>query len=274
MAVLGPSTPVNPGVQTFSFYLAATQAGPIIQASPRVWVARSNNAQAVGPTPAVWYPMVGYDETHDTSPRSPLAVGVYSATIDLPSPGVWIVAAEIEGGGKRLTGTQAVPVTSQPIPAGIGTHAIATRTPVATTQRSAEEICTRRPPDPMHYVSLDDALKNGLPTLIVFATPLLCESQTCGPVVDEQVLVFDKYGPARANFIHVEEFLPGRDLKPPPPTVKNLSPAFKAWKFDTEPWVIVIDHRGVVRARLGPGATAAEQIEAALRPLLAAGGTG
>jgi hypothetical protein len=126
----------------------------------------------------------------------------------------------------------------------------------------------------MHYVSLDDALRNGLPTVIVFATPLLCESQTCGPVVDEQVLVFEKYGPSRANFIHVEEFLPGRDLKPPAPTVKNLSPAFKSWKFDTEPWVIVIDRRGVVRARLGPSATAAEQIESALRPLLSAGGTG
>jgi hypothetical protein len=273
VAMLGPSTPVNPGVQTFSFYLAATQTGPITQASPRVWVARSDTAGAMGPTPGVWYPMNGYDETHDTSPRSPLAVGVYSARIDLPSPGVWIVAAEIKSGGRRLVGTQAVSVTNQPIPGGIGTHAVDAPTPVATTRRSAEEICTRRPPDPMHYVSLDDALRNGLPTVVVFATPLLCASQTCGPVVDEQILVFEKYGPSRANFIHVEEFLPGRDLKPPPPTVENLSPAFKAWKFDTEPWVIIIDRRGVVRARLGPGATAAEQIEAALQPLIA-GGTG
>jgi hypothetical protein len=173
-----------------------------------------------------------------------------------------------------LVGTQAVSVTNQPIPAGIGSHAVDAPTPVATTRRVAEEICTRRPPDPMHYISLSDALMNGLSTVVVFATPLLCESQTCGPVVDEQILVFEKHGPARANFIHVEEFLPGRDRKLPPPTVKNLSPAFKAWNFDTEPWVIVIDRRGVVRARLGPGATAAGQIEAALQPLLVAGRTG
>jgi hypothetical protein len=36
----------------------------------------------------------------------------------------------------------------------------------------------------------------------------------------------------------------------------------------TEPWVLVIDADGVIRARLGPGATTATEIEAALTPLL------
>ena len=159
-------------------------------------------------------------------------------------------------------------MVTAPVVAALGSKATSVASPVATTPHGLKEICTRTPPDPMHYISLDEALRNGKPTVVSFATPLLCESQMCGPVVDEQFLVFEHHGPKRANFIHVEEYLPGPDLKPPPATPNNLSPAFKAWGFSNEPWVIVIDAKGVIRARLGPGSTAAPQIEAALQPLL------
>jgi hypothetical protein len=78
--------------------------------------------------------------------------------------------------------------------------------------------------------------------------------------------VFQKVGKARANFIHVEEFLPGPDLKPPAVDLHDRSPAFKAWHLTTEPWVFVIDRHGIIRAAfIGP--VVASQIEAALNPL-------
>ena len=77
----------------------------------------------------------------------------------------------------------------------------------------------------------------------------------------------ERYGPGRANFIHVEEFLPGPDRKPPPATPANQAPAFKRWKLDSEPWVFVVDRSGVIRFRaLGP--VTATEIAAALQPLL------
>jgi hypothetical protein len=104
--------------------------------------------------------------------------------------------------------------------------------------------------------------------VVVFSTPLLCESKLCGPVTDEVFLVYQRVGKASANFIHVEEFLPGKDLKPPAALAQNRSPGFKAWHLGTEPWVFVIDGQGIIRARFGPGAITAPQIEGALRPLL------
>src|SRR6266542_4321148 len=136
-------------------------------------------------------------------------------------------------------------------------------TPVATTTQGLKQICTRNPPDPMHYVSLDKALTNSRPTVVTFATPLLCTSKLCGPVVDEQLAAFTKIGGQRANFIHVEEFLPGPSLKPPPATAENTSPAFKAWKFQSEPWTIVIDKHGIIQGRF-EGPFTAPQIEAAV----------
>ena len=119
---------------------------------------------------------------------------------------------------------------------------------------------TRTPVDDMHFISLDKALKNGKPTVVSFATPKFCSSRLCGPVVDEQLLVFQKVGAEKANFIHVEEF-PEQDVSKP-------APAFLAWGFESEPWVIVIDGEGTIRARfLGPAT--ADMIEAALNPLLA-----
>ena len=93
----------------------------------------------------------------------------------------------------------------------------------------------------MHYISLDAALKNGLPTVLVFATPLLCQSRLCGPVVDEVYDVYDKVGTTRANFVDVEIY-PQRDANKP-------APEFLKWRFESEPWTVVIDKDGRIRAR-------------------------
>jgi hypothetical protein len=261
-----PGSPLPVGKGYFGFALITARGELITGGSPEVWVARDEKSRALGPFPATWFAFTAYEKTHDTSPRSALA-GTYATTIDIPSSGNWMVAVTISEGSKRLAAVGAVPVTEDKLVAQVGTRATTVRTPVATTVAGREQICTRKPPDPMHYISLDEALKNSKPTVVTFATPLLCESMLCGPVVDEQLLAFEKIGATKANFIHVEEFLPGKDLQPPPATAENASPAFKAWGFQTEPWTIVIDRHGIIRDRF-EGPVTAPQIEAALTPLL------
>lgn len=266
LQVLSTDTPVNPGTIRFGFALITAQGGQASGGTPQVFAARDLTTTAEGPFSAVWYDFTAYQETGDTSPQTNLD-GTYAAQLQLSEVGNWVVAVVVTDGSTRLAGTVTIQVSDHDAPAALGTKATSTSTPVATTDAKVAEICTRNPVDRMHYISLDKALTNGKPTVVNFGTPLLCESRLCGPVIDEQMLVFEKYGSKKANFIHIEEFLPGADLQPPPATEDNIAEPFKAWGFDSEPWIIVIDRRGIITARF-EGPVVASEIEAALQPLL------
>jgi hypothetical protein len=253
--------PIQTGAPLLTFDLTVSQQ--IIEGgTPLVYAATDDNARALGPFRAVWTPFTAYEKTGDHSPKSPIP-GVYAAQVELPKPGLYTFAAVAPGGPSQGVGVTHAYV-SEHVNAAVGSKAIPVDTPVGHTEHELRTICTRNPPDPMHYISLAGALKNGKPTVAVFSTPLLCESRLCGPVTDEAMLVFQKLGKARANFVHVEEFLPGTDLKP---DASRLSPGFARWGFRTEPWVIVIDKKGVIRSR-SEGPATASTIAAALQPLL------
>jgi hypothetical protein len=253
--------PIQTGSPIVTFDLSVSNQ-LIVGGTPQVYLAKDETHRALGPFPAAWTPFTAYDKTGDRSPKSPIP-GVYAAEIKVPSPGLWTIAAV--GPGGRSQGVAETHVfTSDDVLAAVGSKAIPVATPVATSQKGLLEVCTRMPPDPMHYIALDEALRNGKPTVAVFSTPEFCESRLCGPVTDEALLVFRKLGKAKVNFVHVEEFLPGPDLKP---DASKQSPAFRKWGFLTEPWTIVIDGNGVIRRRF-EGSVTAPVIDAALRPLL------
>src|SRR6266498_4518321 len=266
VSVLSSESPVKPGKTYFGFDLITSKGGVITRGTQKVWLAKDESSKPLGPFSATWFPFTPASEFDDTSPRSALP-GTYATEIEVPSAGNWIVAVTAESDNKPAAGTGTLTATDQPIPAEVGTKALSIKTPVAHSEAEARQICTRNRPDPLHYISLDKALSNGRPTVVAFATPLLCESMLCGPVVDEELLAYQQIGKDKANFIHVEEFLPGEDLTPPPATIENQSPAFKKWGFQTEPWTIVIDRKAVIRGRFEGPATA-PQIQASLEPLL------
>jgi hypothetical protein len=256
-----PKDPLQTGKPFITFDLS-TEANLIGGGTPLVYVAKEPTDAALGPFKGQWGEFTAYGKTGDHSPKSPIP-GVYTAQIDLPSPGLWTIAAVGPGGRVQGVGVTHV-YAAKDVLGGVGAKAIPVKTPVATTDRELREVCTRTPPDPMHAISLDVALRNGKPTVAVFATPRFCESKLCGPVTDEALLVFQDVGAAKANFIHLEEFLPGPSLQP---DASTQSAAFRAWHLRTEPWIFVIDADGVIRARF-EGSITAPVIDAALRPLL------
>jgi hypothetical protein len=258
LSLLSAQGEIPAGRSRFAFGLAGPTNALVEGASPEVWLAKDLTSRALGPFPARWLELSGYAKTRDRSPRSELK-GFYVAEVNLPQAGTWQGVAMVDVASQRAAGQGSIKVSRQVL-APVGSRARSGASPVATSAGAIAGICTRDPVCPMHAVSLDQALQSGKPTVVSFATPLLCASRMCGPVVDEQLLVFQEVGPTRANFVHVEIY-PRRDTSRP-------APLYTAWGLRSEPWVFVIDSGGVIRARLGEGPTVAAEIRSALRPLL------
>jgi len=258
LSLLNAQSDLPVGRSRFTFGLSSPDNRLVQGGSPQLWFAKDQTSRALGPFTARFLEMTAYSKLKDRSPRSELT-GFYAAEVDLPTASDWLAVAVIDVNGQRAAGQGGIRVT-QRVVAQVGSKAISGPTPVATSRAGTARICTRRPPCPLHYISLDQALRSGRPTVLSFATPLLCSSRMCGPVVDEQMVAFQKFGKGRANFIHLEIY-PQRDTSKP-------ARLFTEWGFQSEPWLIVIDRAGVIRGRLGEGPVVASEIEAALAPLL------
>ena len=103
------------------------------------------------------------------------------------------------------------------------------------------DITTDPNPDPDLYdLSIDDAISNGRPSVIVFATPAFCQTAICGPTID--IVKAATGDNADIDVVHVEPF----DLDAA--RAGSLEPivTMTEWGLATEPWVFVVDDEGKI----------------------------
>jgi len=145
-----------------------------------------------------------------------------------------------------------------PVP-GPGDKAPLIHTPTVTdVGGDIASIDTRTPHDDMHDVDFADVVGKK-PVVLTFATPLLCQSRVCGPVVDVVEQVKSELGD-RAAFVHQEVY---RDNE----VNKGFRPQLAAYRLPSEPWVFVIAKNGKIAARL-EGAFGADELEEAVEKAL------
>jgi hypothetical protein len=180
--------------------------------------------------------------------------------IPFDKPGTWNLIGIAKLGGKLVPATlpsAGVVVkrkAGDPIPA-VGTRPPDIHTPtVAEVGGNVASIDTRLPPSSMHNDDFADVLGKK-PVVLVFATPQLCQSRVCGPVVDvaEQVKASAGHDVA---FIHMEVY---RDNQ----IDKGIRPQMAAFHLQTEPWLFVFDRSGRVSTRI-EGAFSQRELEQAL----------
>jgi hypothetical protein len=240
---------VLPGQARYAFGLIGPD-GPLPGADVTVYVGRVATAP----------PEVTVDAT-ELKDEGLEGRGLYAATVGFPAAGKYLVAIVAETGEGAFKGGLAVEVAASspsPLP---GQRAIAVKTPTTKDPAGAKPLCSRRPkPCSMHDVSLDAALRNGKPTVVVFAAPAFCQTELCGPDVDILERLAVKHA-GKANFIHVEAYLDATT-----PVDGKLAPALKAYKFTTEPWLYFMDAKGIVSDRI-MGAFVTTEIEQRLAKL-------
>jgi hypothetical protein len=189
--------------------------------------------------------------------------GTYVAHLTFDKPGGWgVEVTASRPNGAHMTARLLMNVLALPVVPGVGQPAPVTRNPTVRDVADVETIDSGRPPDDMHQLSIADAIQQHRPALVVFATPAFCTSHTCGP----EVKVVQGLEPAyrdRLAFIHVEIY---RDYKPDP-SKRQLAQAVVDWRLQTEPWVFLIDSKGVIQSRF-EGPTASDELKTAIDQLL------
>ncbi len=168
----------------------------------------------------------------------------------------------------------------------VGDRAISVKTPTVRDVPDPSHLSSGRVEDlSMYQISLDEALQNGKPTALLFATPAYCRTAVCAPSLSVMQALQKIYGD-RINFIHVEVFrYPFRESfeaqtavfqklaqegRAPRPEERNvgLSDPMIAWGLQSEPWLYLIDANGVIVARYEGGITR-EEMTPALENLIA-----
>jgi hypothetical protein len=189
--------------------------------------------------------------------------GTYVAHLSFDKAGDWgVEVTASRPNGAHVTVRLPMNVLALPVVPGVGQPAPVTHNPTVRDVADVETIDSGRPPDDMHQLSIADAIQQHKPALVVFATPAFCLSNMCGP----EVKVVQSLEPAyrdRLAFIHVEIY---RDFKPDP-SKKQLAQAVLDWRLQTEPWIFLIDSKGIIQARF-EGPTATDEVKAALDQLL------
>ena len=257
--VLAPSVSVlEPGRNRFGFALFDRANKQILEAPAALYV-EGPAGGAMGPFP-VRSESLAVDarfRSRSTASDPDAAASVYIAELRLPRAGRYDVLA-VARLDDRLVASEplAVKVVADARVPEVGEPAPRTATPtVASAGGAIESIETRVPPDSMHTEDFADVVGRR-PAILLFATPALCQSRVCGPVVDiaEQVKA-DHRGDAA--FIHMEVFEDNEIESGPRPQVVE-------WGLPSEPWLFAVDRRGRIAARL-EGAFSARELEAALR---------
>jgi len=193
-------------------------------------------------------------ETTSSDPDA--AQAIYITQIPLDKPGAWTFAAlvkEEDGYSGSLLPTPSE--VGQFDPPEVGDPAPSVHTPTADEVADISEIDTRVPPDDMHDEDLADVLGRK-PVVLLFATPQLCQSRICGPVVDVAEQVKREFGD-RVAFIHQEVYNDNE-------IDKGVRPQMRSYRLPSEPWLFVIDRSGKVSTVI-EGAFSVGELQDAVR---------
>ncbi|MEA2156179.1 MAG: hypothetical protein QOE11_2319 [Solirubrobacteraceae bacterium] len=244
-AQIGLATSViEPGANRLAFGVI-DNSNNFLYGRTAVYLARTQSSPARGPYPAPADTLVttpAYRSQSAASESDPIAA-IYAAQVDFKKAGKQIMLVLT----KTPQGTQGglVPIK---VVKDSGLPHVGEKMPPVDTETVADaggneaSIDTRIPPAPeLHQHRLKDVLGKK-PVAFLIATPLLCQSRVCGPVVDIALQMKAEFGD-RMEFIHQEVY---KDNE----VAKGLRAPLLQLHLETEPWLFTIKRDGTIAARI------------------------
>jgi len=211
-----------------------------------VYTAKPDGTELRGPFPARKESLDVATQYRSAQTASDLANGdtfyVADAIYGSRGPHVALGIVRLDGRLVVADPLAALPIGEKHGPPAVGGRAIRVHTQTgADVGGDLKKLSTRIPP-PRDMLDKDFADVVGKkPVVLLFATPALCKSRTCGPVVDiaEQVRAQSGKG---VTFIQ-QEIYQDNDLGKP------YRSQVVQWRLPSEPWAFVVNRRGRVTAR-------------------------
>ena len=237
-SVLSASFEQLAGERPYAFGLQALDNSPVTGADAEVWAVPLDGGERSGP----------YRATFHEVPDQPF--GAYLARVNLEPGSTSLVVVTSDGGAGEDVVAVVDPANSK-LPAP-GVEAIAVSTPTVADPLGYERVCSDDPACSMHDVSLAQALAEGRPVMLMFATPAYCATTACGPSVSvlQEVKASRDWGDTA--FIHVEIY---RDAG------QTIGDPVTAWRLPSEPWLFTVGADGVIANRAdGPLLTLKPQL--------------
>jgi len=251
VAIVAGTSDYGVGMNRVSFLIVDKQSRLIERPTARVWIARGLKQKPYAETTATLEP-IGVPGGAKAD-----AQNIYVTTVETPSPGTyWILAEPV--GGKPIQALGNLVVHKEAAAPSVGERAIPSRNPTLAPGVDPKTVTTAEPPDRnLLRTTVAAAMATKRPFVVAFATPLYCQTRTCGPVVQVVQSVARDWQKKGVDFIHIEIY---KDNDP----AKGTNRWVNEWNLQSEPFTFVVDRTGVIRTRL-EGAFSAAELEAAVR---------
>ena len=245
----------------FGFAMFDAERRQVSDATVALYLAREGSSEVRGPFPAT-YESLAVDPAFQSAGAAEdphEANSLFVARLPFERPGRYQILAAVTLEERTVPATPAGPieVTRDSDVPEVGEPAPRVSTPTVESVGGAiEEIDTRVPPEgELHEVNFADVVGKE-PVILLFATPALCQTEVCGPVVDLTLQAEAAHAGEGVEFIHMEiyednEFDAG------------YRPQVRAFDLPSEPWLFAIDDDGEVAARL-EGAFGGDELERAI----------